>query len=293
MAPAAGLDGPFAAGTSIDGIAGTADGRLWVVGTNGTTTLVAGWDPGTSSWSGLGGPAFVANPGGVANKVVVNAAGTAVTICGSFTDWGGVATADSVARWNGTAWSGLGSNGSGGGAIVGTVMDLHYYGSNLLVAGDFTGPANDLAAWNGRKWLAMGTDVPATIDGILPVGRVLYAGGSFSNMGGHASADGIAAYGLAAAPSAPRSLVAVAGLRRITMSWAAPSTTNGAPVTDYIVQYRKSGTTTWKTFADGVRTTRSAIVTGLVKGVTYQVRVLAVNDWGTGASSALVSRKAG
>ncbi|MEI7742796.1 MAG: fibronectin type III domain-containing protein [Chloroflexota bacterium] len=293
VAPVAAADGPFAGGTSVGDIATTADGRLWVVGANGATTLVAAWDPGAAMWSGLGGPAFVSNAG-FAYTVAVNATGTAVTIGGSFLDWGGAATADGVARWNGTAWSGLGSNGAGDGALaVGTVSDLRYYGTSLLVAGNFTGPSQDLAAWNGSKWLAMGTDAPGILHGILPVGRVLYAGGSFSNMGGHASADSIAAYGLAAPPSAPRSLAAAAGSKRITLSWAAPVMTNGAPVMDYVVQYRKAGTTPWKTFADGVRTTRSAAITGLTKGATYQVRVLAVNDWGTGATSAVLSRKAG
>ena len=60
-----------------------------------------------------------------------------------------------------------------------------------------------------------------------------------------------------------------------------------------MVQYRKLGATTWKTFVDGVRITRSAVVTGLTSRTIYQFRVLAKNDWGTGAPSTVVAKKAG
>ena len=42
--------------------------------------------------------------------------------------------------------------------------------------------------------------------------------------------------------------------KKITITWAAPSTSNGTSApTDYVIQYKLKGTTTWKTFKDSVR----------------------------------------
>ena len=60
---------------------------------------------------------------------------------GDFTNAAGIATADYVAEWNGSAWSALGANGSGGGAINNYVFALAVSGSNLYVGGAFTNAA--------------------------------------------------------------------------------------------------------------------------------------------------------
>ena len=67
----------------------------------------------------------------------------------------------------------------------------------------------------------------------------------------------------------------------------APSTANGTSApTDYVIQYKLKGTSTWKTFKDPVSATRSATVTGLTSGKYYQFRVSAKNWAGTGSVSA-------
>lgn len=83
-------------------------------------------------------------------------------------------------------------------------------------------------------------------------------------------------------PSAPAAPTGVAGAQRITLSWAAPSN-GGLPITDYIVQYRRTTVATWSTFNDGVRSTTGATVTGLTTGAGYVFRVAARNSYGTGA----------
>lgn len=89
---------------------------------------------------------------------------------------------------------------------------------------------------------------------------------------------------LASAPGKPTGSSATA--RKIRITWAAPSTSNGASSpTDYTIQYRLKGTSTWKTFRDSVTSTRSATVTGLSSGKYYQFRVLPKNWAGTGAAS--------
>ena len=91
------------------------------------------------------------------------------------------------------------------------------------------------------------------------------------------------------APGAPRALRATPRNASVGLSWTAPVSTGGAAVTDYVVQFRRTGTSSWTTFADGVRSTRSAVVTGLVNGRSYQFRVAAKNSVGTGAFSTAVS----
>ena len=259
--------------------------------TNGT------WHPVGTATSGFFGSSTV-------NAIAVS--GTRVLLGGDFTNAGGDALADHVIEWTGTAFRHLGASVTGvDGALDGTVFGVAYYGTNALVAGQFSsaaGVANTglVAAFNGTTWMPMG--VPGVVlgapsfpfgGGIAVVGRTAVLTGRFTNVGAVEAADGIAQFGLPAPPSAPRSPAGTSGLRRVTLTWAAPATTNGAPVTDFIVQFRLKGTTTWKTFNDGVRTTRSATVTGLTSGRTFEFRVRAVNAWGQGAFSATLAKVAG
>ncbi len=74
---------------------------------------------------------------------------------------------------------------------------------------------------------------------------------------------------------------------KIDVSWTAPTTTqmSGKPaVTDYDVQYRLSGASTW-TDASFTGTGTSTTLTGLTAGKTYEVQVRAVNAEGNGAWS--------
>ncbi|MEO6821183.1 MAG: fibronectin type III domain-containing protein, partial [Candidatus Nanopelagicales bacterium] len=60
-------------------------------------------------------------------------------------------------------------------------------------------------------------------------------------------------------PGAPTGLVPVAGDGQVALSWTAPGG-NGSAVTDYVVQYRVSGTSPWLLFNDGVSTATTATV---------------------------------
>jgi alpha-tubulin suppressor-like RCC1 family protein len=75
--------------------------------------------------------------------------------------------------------------------------------------------------------------------------------------------------------------------KKVKVSWAAPSTSNGTSAPkDYYVYYQLKGTSTWKKFADAVSSSRSATVTGLTSGKYYRFKVVPVNWAGAGASSA-------
>ena len=73
--------------------------------------------------------------------------------------------------------------------------------------------------------------------------------------------------------------------QRILLTWVAPTSNGGSPITDYIVSYRETPTaSSWITFNDGVSSLPRAEVTGLTNGKTYEFRVTAVNAAGTSTS---------
>jgi len=93
------------------------------------------------------------------------------------------------------------------------------------------------------------------------------------------------------APTAPAQvtgLSATPSSGQVALAWIAPSN-NRSAITDYIVQYKASTSSTWLTFADGTSTALTATVTGLSNGTVYDFRVSAVNAIGTGTPSATLS----
>jgi hypothetical protein len=100
---------------------------------------VARWDG--STWSALGSNG--ANDGvlnGYVNDIVVN--GTRVYIGGIFTNvQNGIGIAqnsvDYIAMWDGTNWSGLGSDGSNNGSLNNSVQALKIIDNDLWVGGNF------------------------------------------------------------------------------------------------------------------------------------------------------------
>ena len=152
-------------------------------------------------WSGLGN-AFGDGPlGGAVNAIAVS--GPDVYVGGFFVDLAGNPAADYVARWNGMAWSALGSNGAGNGALNSTVYALALSGTNLYVGGGFTDAANiptadHLARWSGTAWSALGSDgagngaLTSSVQALAVTGSNVYAGGTFLNAANIATADLVA-----------------------------------------------------------------------------------------------------
>ena len=168
-----------------------------------TADYVAKWNG--SSWSALG--SNVAGTNGALNAQVFSLAPASggVFVGGHFTDGAGLATADYIAKWNGSAWSALGSNGAGNGALNWDAWELAVSGTDLYVGGGYSNaaliPAADyVAKWNGSSWSALGTN--GNGDGAInaPVwalaeaggGRFLYVGGDFDNVAGMLTADRVA-----------------------------------------------------------------------------------------------------
>jgi hypothetical protein len=123
-------------------------GAFYDVNNNGAVLnaadSIARWDG--TNWSALGQNG--AGNGALndwVNALVVN--GTDVYVGGVFTNVNNngisLPAADYIARWDGTTWSALGSNGAGNGSLNGEVDVLAVGGSNLYVGGRFTDVNNN------------------------------------------------------------------------------------------------------------------------------------------------------
>jgi alpha-tubulin suppressor-like RCC1 family protein len=86
-------------------------------------------------------------------------------------------------------------------------------------------------------------------------------------------------------PGAPGMLSEAAYTKTsVAITWVAPSDDGGISITDYVVEYKPLNGS-WTTFADGVGTGLSVMVTGLTPGVGYSFRVSAVNPNGVGSAA--------
>ncbi len=84
-------------------------------------------------------------------------------------------------------------------------------------------------------------------------------------------------------PTAPTNAHATAGTGKATVTWNAPASGNGAPITGYVITPILNGVAEPpKTYSS---TALSEVVTGLQKGQSYTFEVAGVNTRGTGVNS--------
>ncbi len=151
-------------------------------------SYIARWDG--VSWSGVGG--------GTNDFVLALAVyddglggGAALYAGGCFPHAGGSTLANRIARWDGSAWSALGTG------MNGFVRGLAVYRApggveELIAGGQFTAaggaPANRVARWDGARWAALGEGLDNAVYALAVYddgsGEKLYAGGFFLNAGG-------------------------------------------------------------------------------------------------------------
>jgi formylglycine-generating enzyme required for sulfatase activity len=85
---------------------------------------------------------------------------------------------------------------------------------------------------------------------------------------------------LAVVPSSPTSVVAVSGNASLAVTWAAPASTGGSAITNYLVKYSSNGGAAWTNFIHPVSIVPSLTVTGLANGTSYVIKVIARNAIG-------------
>ena len=191
-----------------------------------TANYMARWDG--TTWAPLGsGMQGATSP--YVYALAVDVAGDLVA-GGAFTTAGGTAAPD-IARWDGAAWSGLGTGLAGGRVHALAVTGM----GEVLAGGSFTEAGrvatSRVARWSGGRWHALGEGVDGTVFAVTPAGvsGQIYAGGSFTSPRFFTRWNGVRwqAYGAglacAAASCIPAGLACLA-LRVVISMWAGIST---------------------------------------------------------------------
>lgn len=157
-----------------------------------TVNYVAKWDG--SAWSDLAGG--VSGPTGTRVQslhVFDDGTGPALYAGGYFYNAGGVA-AQSIARWDGSAWTAL-ADGVDGGSVHAMTQFDDGTGPALYAGGNFFGASgatvNHVARWDGAAWTPLGDGMDprrSSVDALAVyddgTGPALYAGGEFDSAGG-------------------------------------------------------------------------------------------------------------
>ena len=185
---------------------------------------IARWDG--SNWSALGNNgAGNGSLNSFAEAIAVN--GSDVYVGGDFTNVNNQGTvlgaADYIAKWDGSNWSALGSNGAGNGALNAAVFSLAVNGNQLFVGGTFTvvnnkgtvlGAGYKIARWNGSNWFAVGHgaslsagSINGQVNALAPLGESVYgvyAAGGFTDVNDSGTvltaADSVAKYSYGTIP---------------------------------------------------------------------------------------------
>ncbi|HNM14269.1 MAG TPA: hypothetical protein PKJ64_05845, partial [bacterium] len=143
--------------------------------------------------------------------------GTNLYVGGNFTNAGGIANTFCIAKWNGSAWSALGSSG-----LNSTVRTIAMINSTTFYAGGvFSNIGGDpnksrIVKWNGSDWEAVGAGLNSDVTSIAISGADVYVGGLFTNVGDVVGANYIAhwngsTWSALGSPSEAVSSVAVVG----------------------------------------------------------------------------------
>jgi trimeric autotransporter adhesin len=168
------------------------------IGALATWSLAAG--PG--GWDHLGvGTAGSDSLNLVANALEVTPSGV-LYVGGKFTDAGGLANADRIAKWNGSTWSAVSSSTEQ--IANGEVFAIAVSGTKVYAGGTFTDAggsgADNLAVWDGVSWEPFCTSPTETIGNVKAlqvIGPTLYVGGDFQDGAGIEEADYLLACDLA------------------------------------------------------------------------------------------------
>jgi hypothetical protein len=171
----------------VDGSGNLYAGGMFTLAGGIAANNIAKWNG--SAWSPLGS-GMNGGPICILYALTIDGSGN-LYAGGMFTSAGGIAT-NNIARWNGSAWSPLGS-GTSGGEPFSYIHNLVLDGSgNIYAGGEFTEAggiaASRIAKWNGSAWSPIGNETDGAILALAVDGSGnLYAGGRFTQAGGIAA----------------------------------------------------------------------------------------------------------
>jgi len=180
---------PYGCNGDIDVIEKGPDGKIYLGGrfsacNDVIVNNIAAWDPTTNTFEALGSPPGV---GGIIRDLAFAPNGDLIGV-GAFSR-AGSASANTIARWDGSNWSGIGQDFFNSNP---SVVDIDPATGNIHVGGSFTQiflngggslELNRIAVWNGTEWGALGDGFNSTVNALQFVNGTLYAGGRFSQSG--------------------------------------------------------------------------------------------------------------
>ena len=148
---------------------------------------IAMWDDSAQTWSALGSGVTIPSApfGSYPTVYAITIQGTDVYVGGTFTQAGGV-TVNRIAKWDGSAWSAIGTGITSTGYP--DVRAIALNGPDDIYAGG--GFVERLQHWNGTSWSVFGP-INGSVSALLLSGTDLYVGGGFTLAGG-VSASNIA-----------------------------------------------------------------------------------------------------
>jgi subtilisin family serine protease len=181
------------------------------------------------------------------------------------------------------------------GAATATSVPMSWLTPAAVNGGTVTDYRVQFRLSGSTTWSTFGDDVSSststTVTGLLAKRTYEFRVAAITAQGVSAYTSSVSKATLSGVTSAPRTLAAgTATMTSIPVTWAEPAATYGGTITDYRVQFRRSGTTTWSTFSDGVSSATGATVTGLTRSRTYQFRVAAITAQGVSAYTSSVSK---
>ena len=235
-----------------------------------TVNRVAKWNG--TSWSALGSGFTITSGTAAVNALVVFNDGTGAKLyAGGNFNRSGSTTINHMAKWTGTAWTQV------GGGLASQVNALAVFNSQLFAGGSFTTVGatnfNRLARWSGTSWVTVSSGANGTIKALAShndgTSTALYAGGTFTQVGGSVSAARIAKWS-GSAWSALGS--GVSGGTTIQVNALASGQLTGTPALYVGGRFTTAGSvtanhvaawqgTTWKTLGGGLGVEVNALST--------------------------------
>ncbi len=129
--------------------------------------------------------------------------------------------------------------------------------------------------------------------GLMLQATVRYRDGHSTDATDTKTARSATTEGVVGPPAAPASLTAAPGDGQVALTWQAPASDGGAPITGYEYRQSADGGTTWQpdwtAIADSDDETTGHTVDGLTNDTQYTFEVRAVNAVGTGAARAVTA----